>query len=83
MWRFRANVKITYISLKSQLAGGRPLEDDEEITKTKEEGISQKEGVATAAATAAAAPATRQVTRAARLFRRCGGNHTYANYGKR
>ena len=30
MWSFRSNVKITDISLKSQLTGGRQLEEEAE-----------------------------------------------------
>ena len=44
MWSLRANFKITYISLKSQLAGGRPLEEEkqEKIKKKEEEGEEAK-----------------------------------------
>ena len=35
MWCFRANAKITFISLKSQLIGGRPLEEEEGENKRK------------------------------------------------
>lgn len=41
MWCFRANAKITFISLKSQLIGGRPQEE-EEGEKKKEEGKEAK-----------------------------------------